>query len=116
MIMRIIGYFKDILTIITMIWAVITIAKTASKDAKAPTAKLEDRVSRLEQRMDEAEKKLDRDYKRMNEQERFMYLSMRGLTALISHALNGDNEQEMRDVMAQINSVIYPTRGEGSEI
>lgn len=45
-----------------------------------------------------------------------MYLSMRGLTALISHALNGDNEQEMRDVMAQINSVIYPTREERSEI
>ena len=75
--------------------------------AEAPNKTQDERLTKLEMRMDNAEEKLSRDYDRMNEYDKTLKLNLRAQLALISHALDGNQTDELTEVKKELTRQIF---------
>lgn len=80
--------------ILTVGNAGLVIATIVTK-AKAPNKIQNERISGLESRMDTVERHLDSDNKRIKAQEEGNKVTQKALLALMSHALNGNDNDKL---------------------
>lgn len=84
-----------ICTAINTIGAAIIVVTTFIGKAKAPNLRQNERLDELENRMNNVEHYLDSDNKRIKTMEEGNRVTQKGLLALMSHALNGNDDTKL---------------------
>ena len=65
------------------------------------------KIAGLESEIAKINKKLDSDYKRISSLEDSHRIMLRGMSALLSHGINGNNVGEMEKVKAELDEYLY---------
>ena len=111
------GTIQTVAVWIVSIWAAIEVFTKIKSLVKRPNMTQDERLDGLEARVKvvetsliEINEKLSRDYRRMNDLERSIRLNMRGHMALLNHAIDGNNKDEMIEVRNKFRDVIYESK------
>ena len=104
-------FLGAIITILT-VWEKI---ESRTKKTKEPEEDLKQRVSNLEKQSEfeykaifaEYEMRFKRDLERITEIEKSNRLTQKAILALLSHAIDGNNIEQMKDVEKELNVYIF---------
>jgi len=77
------------------------------KMLKAPQEDVNIRLTGLETEISKINEKLASDYKRIGSLEDSHRIMLRGMSALLSHGINGNNVNEMEKVKAELDDYLY---------
>lgn len=95
-----------ICSIITSTAAVVAIIITLIRFMKSPNTRQDERLSGLEGRMDCVEKHIDSDNKRLQIIEEGNRVTQRALLALLSHALDGNDTDELKNAKDKLKEYL----------
>jgi len=105
---------REVLTFVTLLWAVYGVQKNAKAEMQTPQRLLDERFKNIEGRVTKVEKdiedvneKLNRDYSRLNMLEDFMYKSLKAQYALVNNAIDGNNKQELEESKNELKHLIF---------
>jgi hypothetical protein len=93
-------------TIITVTAAVVTIISNVFIKAKEPDRRQDDRITELEKRIGAAETKLASDKTHFDEIEQGTRIMQQSLLALMSHAIDGNDVDKLRDARDQMQKYL----------
>ena len=97
---------------ITTVSAAIAVIVKAWQLMKKPEKTQNDRIALLEKKVDRFEQLFDNDNKRLVELEKGNRVYLQALLALISHALNGNDVDGLKQVKSKIENYLIGTEGE----
>ena len=100
--------------IITISTAAAILIKAIHK-IREPELKQNERIEALEKRVEEHSKFFGSDNKRLMELERGTTVTQQALLALLSHALNGNDEDSLREAKAKLESYLISRGGKINE-
>lgn len=100
--------------IVTISAAVTVLIKTAQK-IKEPEHKQNERIEALEKQVDKFNKFFDNDNKRLMELEKGNTVTQQALLALLSHAINGNNEDELKNARSNLEKFLISRGGVSNE-
>ena len=78
-----------------------------NKKLHVPEEEQNIRITGLEAEIASIKKKLDNDYKRISSLEDSHRIMLRGMSALLSHGINGNNVTEMEKVKEELDDYLY---------
>jgi Na+/phosphate symporter len=84
----------NVLNLIVLIAAVVTLAKTASQNIQAPDKKQDERITALETRVDAIDEKLDSDNKRIKELIDGNEVVQQSLLAIMDYLISPDDSKD----------------------
>lgn len=87
---------------ITTIWKGLQSMREAAAAAREPEEVQNRRLDEIERRLDKYDRYLDSDKAQLEELRRANNIQMRVLLALLSHAIDGNNEAEMREARTDL--------------
>ena len=104
---------SDIVQIISWVCgAIITLSATITiliqifKKLRQPEQTQNDRITTLEKKVERHDQLFDKDNKRLIELEKGNRVTQQALLALLSHAINGTNETELKEAKAKLESYL----------
>lgn len=100
--------------IVTISAAVTVLIKTAQK-LKEPEQKQNERIEALEKQVDKFNKFFDNDNKRLTELEKGNTVTQQALLALLSHAINGNNDDELKNARSNLEKFLIGRGGISNE-
>ena len=84
----------------------ITILNKKIKKLKQPEQTQNDRIAVLEKKVERFEQLFDNDNKRLIELEKGNRVTQQALLALLSHAINGNNETELKEAEKRLRNYL----------
>jgi len=100
---------------IVSISAAITVIIRIIQKAKEPEKNQDDRIASLELKVAKFEKYFDNDNKRLVELEKGNIVTQQALLALLSHALNGNDLDSLKDAKAKLEKYLLNRGGTPNE-
>lgn len=100
---------------IVSISAAITVIVRIIQKAKEPEKNQDDRIASLELKVAKFEKYFDNDNKRLVELEKGNIVTQQALLALLSHALNGNDLDSLKDAKAKLEKYLLNRGGTPNE-
>lgn len=97
---------------ITTVAAAVAVIVKAWQLMKKPEKTQNDRIEALEKKVDRFEQLFDNDNKRLIELEKGNRVYLQALLALISHALNGNDVDGLKQVKSKIENYLIGTEGD----
>jgi len=91
---------------IVAISAAVTVIVRVVQKAKEPEQTQNDRITALEKKVDKFEQLFDNDNKRLIELEKGNRVTQQALLALLSHAINGNNDAELKEAKAKLENYL----------
>ncbi|MBE6714721.1 MAG: hypothetical protein E7575_05500 [Ruminococcaceae bacterium] len=98
-----------VIAILTLILLVLNVYEKVSglqKKAKEPNDRQDERLSKFERRLENVERKLDNDDRRLSEIKKGDRATQRALIALLDHALDGNNLEQMEKAKNELNNYL----------
>lgn len=93
-------------TAIVSVAAAVAVIVKARQKAKEPEKKQDERIQALEDEMAKFRQFFDNDNKRLVELEKGNRVTQRALLALLSHAINGNNDTELKDAEKMLRNYL----------
>lgn len=100
---------------IVSISAAITVIVRIIQKAKEPEKNQDDRIASLELKVAKFEKYFDNDNKRLVELEKGNIVTQQALLALLSHALNGNDLDSLKDAKTKLEKYLLNKGGTPNE-
>ena len=100
----------SVCSLITAIGAVIALAVQAAKKVQAPNELQNQRIAACEGRLTEVEKKLAKDLDRFEEIEAGTAIIMTAILALLSHGIDGNDVQSMKEAKEELQAFLIKGR------
>ena len=95
-----------ICTAIITVSTVLTVMIKAVQKVKEPEETQNERISSLESEVDKIKQFLNNDNKRLIELEKGNRVTQQALLALLSHAINGNNETELKNAKDKLQNYL----------
>lgn len=83
-----------------------TIIVRAFQKAKEPEKQQDERISALEEKVEKHDKLFNNDNKRLIELEKGNRVTQQALLALLSHAINGNNDAELKEAKVKLENYL----------
>jgi len=96
--------------IVTISAAVTVLIKTAQK-IKEPEKEQNERITALEKKVEKHDRFFDNDNRRMIEYEKGSTVTQQALLALLSHAINGNNDEELKKAKSNLEQYLIGRGG-----
>jgi predicted RNase H-like nuclease (RuvC/YqgF family) len=102
----VIAFFSFCLMIMNIIDKIINYRR----ELQRPEIEQNTRIDNLEHRTAKIESKLDNDNRRLNTLEESNRVMLRGMSALLSHGINGNNIPEMEKARDELNDFLVSSK------
>lgn len=101
--------FAGVVALIGLLLTVLNIIdkmSTINQRAREPEREQNERLQKLEDEVKDIKDKLNNDNERLTKHEKSEKVMMQALKALLSHSIDGNNTEEMKDAAKELDSYL----------